>query len=132
MLQMSDVPGDLIPTLPAAGTGRPPRRRTLLIMRGDEVEVRTLPLQGEVTIGRGSQSDVRIEHPSISRAHLRIALTDRALRVTDLDSANGTTLRGARLPANVTVEISANDALVAGEVVLVIQEVQGGTAAAPA
>jgi len=125
-------PGDLVPTVPAAGAARPLQRRTLLILRGEEVEVRPLPAQGEVVVGRGSQCDVKIDHPSMSRRHLQLVLTDDGVRAIDLGSANGTSLRGARLPANVAVEISANDALAAGDLTLVVQEVRPARAAVSA
>ena len=102
----------------------PARRRSLLIMRGADVVVRELPLHGEVTIGRGTSCDIQIEDPSLSRSHLRLALADGLLRVTDLGSVNGTVIGAARVSPDVPVEVSPNDAIVAGDVVLVVQEVR--------
>jgi two-component system, NtrC family, response regulator AtoC len=121
-------PGDHEATVPAQRKSLPPRRRSLLVMRGDDVEVRTLPFTGEVTVGRGSQCEVRIDHPSMSRSHLVLTLDDAEVRITDQGSANGTSLRGVRLPASVPVQISANEAISAGDVVLVVQEVRPGAA----
>jgi two-component system response regulator AtoC len=123
-----DESPDLVATTPA-GTLSPARRRTLLVVRGDDVDVRPLPTAGEVVVGRGTACDVRIDHPSISRLHLRLRLAADAIHVVDQGGANGTLLRGARLPASQAVAISANDALHVGDVVLIVQEVAAGPAA---
>ena len=91
-------------------------------MHGDEIESRHLPLAGTLTVGRGDTADIRVAEPSLSRTHLRLVLGEDSIAVVDLGSANGTTLRGARLPSHVAVEISANEQLGAGDLTLVIQE----------
>src|SRR5689334_17095867 len=93
-----------------------------------------LPLEGEVVVGRGKDAGVRVDHPSVSRAHVAIELGAR-VRVRDLGSANGTTLRGARLPSGTAVEIGANEAIGLGDVTVVVQERRpraSGAAPAPA
>ncbi len=116
---------DLVTTVPSrSGTAGPPRRRMLLVMANDEVRPYPLPLLGTLTIGRGSTCDVQIDHPSISRTHLQMQLAEDSLAVVDLESANGTTLRGVRLPTNVAVQVSANEAIGAGDLVLVVQEIR--------
>ena len=47
-------------------------------------------------LGRHTNCDVLLAHPSISRHHLEIQLlrATRELRLTDLDSANGTWIGG--------------------------------------
>ncbi len=127
---MSDRPVNTVATLPARGAPPPLRRRTLLVMTEDAVVPHPLPARGAVTLGRGRDADLRVDQPSLSRRHLRIDLDDQRLTVTDLDSANGTTLRGVRLPAGVAVEVAANEPLGAGDVTLVIQELRA-VASAP-
>jgi DNA-binding NtrC family response regulator len=121
---------DAAPTAPATRRGAVPRRRTLLVVRGDRVDAHPLPLDGVVTVGRGSDAGVQIDDPSISRVHLSLALAPHAITVTDKASANGTTLREVRLPPNVPVQIGANEAFAAGDVVLAIQDVGAPLAAA--
>ena len=106
-----------------AGSG-PTRRRTLLVINGDEVEARPLPLTGDVTIGRAPGSDVLIDHPSISRTHLVLRLGPELVEAIDQGGANGTSLRGNRLPARVAVELAANEPLGVGDLTLVVQEVR--------
>ena len=43
------------------------------------------------------QSDICIEHGSISRVHARLSLEDGELKVTDLGSTNGTLVNGIRI-----------------------------------
>ncbi|MFN0251533.1 MAG: sigma 54-interacting transcriptional regulator [Kofleriaceae bacterium] len=117
-------PRDLVPTVPSRTGGSPLRRRTLLVLVGDEVRPHPVPLVGTLTVGRGSTCDVQVDHPSISRVHLELGLADAAITVTDRDSANGTTLRGVRIPTRVAVQIAPNEPVCAGDVTLVVQELQ--------
>jgi len=51
-----------------------------------------------ITIGRGSECDIRWDDPSVSREHLRLQLQEpRKLLVRDLGSHNGTLVAGKRL-----------------------------------
>ena len=92
-------------------------------MRGDDMETRQLPLSGTLTVGRGEAADIQVSEPSLSRAHLQLVLREDAVSVIDLGGANGTSLRGARLPSHVPVEIAANEQLAAGDLTLVLQEI---------
>ncbi|NED98724.1 FhaA domain-containing protein [Phytoactinopolyspora halotolerans] len=55
-----------------------------------------------VVIGRGSESDIRIDDPGISRRHVEIRVyqngPDFQLVAVDLGSTNGTVIDGARVP----------------------------------
>jgi hypothetical protein len=44
-----------------------------------------LPLRGTLTVGRGAEADVRIDHTSVSRRHARLVLGD-TITVEDLGS----------------------------------------------
>ncbi|MCA9673917.1 MAG: sigma-54-dependent Fis family transcriptional regulator, partial [Myxococcales bacterium] len=124
-----DPPSDALATVPSnRAAAVPPRRRTLLVMVDDAIEAHPLPATGEVTLGRASGVDVRVDHPSISRAHLVLTLADDSVHVVDRGSANGTTLRGIRLPADVPVQVSSNEAIGVGDATIVVQEVRAGGA----
>ena len=113
--------------------GRPARgpvRRVLVVMIDDDVATHELPSSGEVVIGRGQGAGVHVKHSSVSRAHAAIELGD-VVRVRDLGSANGTSLRGARLPANRAIEIGANEAFQVGDATIVVQERRALVKAAP-
>jgi two-component system response regulator AtoC len=55
-----------------------------------------LPDSGQLTIGRGKESDIRIDHRSVSRRHAALHVGP-PLTVEDLGSSNGTRLSGRRL-----------------------------------
>ncbi len=112
---------DAVTTVRTVDGPRGPVRRTLLVLAGDDVKTFELPASGDVTIGRGSKCDIAIDHPTLSRAHFVIRL-DAQIAVIDRDSANGTQLRGARLPANKPVVISPYEMFHAGDLAFVVQE----------
>jgi pSer/pThr/pTyr-binding forkhead associated (FHA) protein len=56
-----------------------------------------IELSGEIIIGRGSASDVVIEHERLSRKHARLSAGDAAVLVEDLESTNGTFVNGERI-----------------------------------
>ena len=57
-----------------------------------EVGGRTVPLTRRTTVlGRGDEADLRIDDPGVSRRHAQIVLGDPS-RVVDLGSTNGTWL----------------------------------------
>lgn len=70
---------------------------------------RPVPPTGLV-IGRGSDADVRIDDPGISRRHAEISLHDHAgdltVTVTDLGSTNGVVLNGHRISSAPVVDRS--------------------------
>jgi len=55
-----------------------------------------LPLYGTILVGRSSSADVQVDAPEVSRRHARLHLGDE-IRLEDLGSANGTSVRGRRL-----------------------------------
>ncbi|MCX5748137.1 MAG: FHA domain-containing protein, partial [Proteobacteria bacterium] len=91
-----------------------PVRRTLVVMIDDAIVTHLLPETGELVIGRGQGVEIRVDHPSVSRAHVALELRD-GMRIRDLGSANGTSLRGARLPASRSIEIGANETFLVGD-----------------
>lgn len=56
-----------------------------------------------VVIGRGSDSDIRVDSKSISRKHVQILHQSGAFIVTDLGSTNGTMLNGTALHTPATL-----------------------------
>jgi DNA-binding NtrC family response regulator len=104
-------------------------RRTLLVIVGDIVVTHELPARGAIEVGRAAEAGLRVDHPSISRRHLKLWLGD-GVDVEDLGGANGTTLRGARLAPGARTRLDADEVLTAGDVALVVQT-RGPRAPAP-
>ncbi|MCE1175024.1 MAG: FHA domain-containing protein [Propionibacteriales bacterium] len=87
------------PTAPGAEPPAPVRQRTT----GLVVEVNGVrhPLTAPgLTIGRGTDADLRINDPGVSRLHARINVIESgsgtSLNIEDLGSTNGITVDGAR------------------------------------
>ena len=59
--------------------------------------LRTIPLDGEVTIGRVDGNDLVLAHPRVSKRHARITVAGGRCRIEDLGSTNGITVAGARI-----------------------------------
>ncbi|PWG59611.1 FhaA domain-containing protein [Bifidobacterium catulorum] len=53
----------------------------------------------KTVIGRGSNCDIVIDDPGISRSHLEIDITDNGVIARDLGSTNGTYVEGHQVPA---------------------------------
>jgi DNA-binding winged helix-turn-helix (wHTH) protein len=77
----------------------PPRRIEGAVLgyliKGDG---QALPLRGrETVVGRAPDAQVRLDLPGISRRHARITITEDRAVVEDLQSKNGTFVRGERI-----------------------------------
>ena len=80
----------------ARGKGdRPPRSLVILDDRGSKVK--TVPLDGNLQIGRAEACQVRLEDTYISSFHARIFRRDDAWYVEDLGSTNGTYLNRVKV-----------------------------------
>ncbi|XP_011624389.1 FHA domain-containing protein PS1 isoform X1 [Amborella trichopoda] len=64
-------------------------------------------------VGRHPDCHVVLDHPSISRYHLRIQLQNRCLKfiVTDLSSVHGTWVSGQKIVSQVAVDLQEGDTL---------------------
>jgi uncharacterized RDD family membrane protein YckC len=67
--------------------------RYVLSAEGREVEL----LDGEATLGRSRTSTIHLEHESVSRSHALLTLNQGEAVVKDLNSSNGTYVRGKRI-----------------------------------
>lgn len=72
--------------------------------------------QGRLVVGRSSSSDLRLQHPSVSRRHAEVTRTGERFFVKDLSSQNGTFVNKTRLLAE--REIFPGDTLGLGTAVL--------------
>lgn len=58
----------------------------------------------EITLGRSSSNDICIKNENLGRRHLCIVVTEGRFYVTDLGSANGSTINGQKLTPESQVE----------------------------
>ncbi len=64
---------------------------------GDREVARHLLSAGTITVGSGSKNPLVVDHPTVSRTHLKIELVPGGVLVTDQGSTNGTHYNGARV-----------------------------------
>lgn len=69
-----------------------------LVVRDSEQKVTTYVLDDElISVGRGIENEIILDHPSVSRRHARIERKGSQWYVADLESTNGTSIRGVSL-----------------------------------
>ena len=76
-----------------------------------------LPDDGALTIGRGESNAIRIDHPSVSRQHVRLQITP-VLEIEDLGSSNGVRLQDRMLPPRRAVPLRVGDVFELGPCLL--------------
>jgi hypothetical protein len=79
------------------------------------------PLEpGEYTLGRGTEVDIQIQDPGISRKHL-VIIVDEKVTVKDLNSTNGTYINGERISEleveeQITFRVGVTEIRIASEI----------------
>ena len=85
----STIKGRVAPATPRTSTAGRPRL---------EVEGREYVLAEAVTVlGRGSEADVVVDDPGVSRRHAEVRVSAQGARLADLSSTNGTFVDGERV-----------------------------------
>lgn len=116
--------------LPQAAPGE---ERLVLLWRGGS-QTRTLSAGDRLTIGRSRSADVRVDHPTVSREHLRLTLLPHGFEVEDLGSSSGVRVSGAALRPHAPTRVAPGALIQFGAVVLVVEQAAaapGGAAAPP-
>lgn len=85
------------PASPAAPAAVAPR--LFLEINGRMYPINRLPF----TLGRGSESDLRLDDKGVSRRHVQLSAHNGAVIATDLGSTNGTLVNGAPLRSPVVL-----------------------------
>jgi hypothetical protein len=94
------------PASPAAPTSSGDPARRLVITSGAK-EGLELPLEGDqLTIGRSADSGLVIRDDYTSTHHARLMLWDSTWMIQDLDSTNGTFLKGKKVGAPTAVPLN--------------------------
>ncbi|MBI4867219.1 MAG: sigma 54-interacting transcriptional regulator [Candidatus Wallbacteria bacterium] len=69
----------------------------LVVVEGPDTGLSQTFDGGSVTVGSGSESDLRLQDRAVSRTHVILELTRDGYRLRDLDSSNGTFVDGVRV-----------------------------------
>ena len=115
------------PTVHESSTNRNPATAGdsvlhLAVMAPNLFETHPLPPGGSISVGRDDSADVRITDEMASRLHARFHIAaGGALEVEDLQSSNGTFLRGERIETGRRLPIQLGEAVTIGFTHLMIQ-----------
>ncbi len=119
---------DPVPTIRSGSTtpqrlrADAPNGRLCLVVIGEGLDATyPLPDTGRVAIGRAPESDIRIDHPSVSRNHAALEIGD-VIALEDLGSVNGTRIRDRLLHANDAIEVALGEPFDVGSVMVVVQQ----------
>jgi DNA-binding NtrC family response regulator len=119
-------PRDLPTDVAGDADDRTPGPRLVVVWNGGSF-VHPLPASGSLTIGRGAEADVRVDHTSVSRRHAVLHVGE-SLQVEDLGSSNGTWIEGKRLEPRSWAPVRAGSLFEVGSVIVAVRS---GPAVAP-
>jgi hypothetical protein len=91
----------------------------LLVQTPDVAPAEILLTPGRNRLGREGENDILLPHPSVSRRHCEVWLTDDAVLVRDLGSRNGTFVQGDRVEE---AQIFTGQTLRVGDVEMLVAE----------
>ncbi len=75
------------------------KEAALVVLHGDDLGKRFRLSKEELSIGRSSRCDIRVDQESVSRKHATLAREGPAVVLRDLDSTNGTLVNDERIAA---------------------------------
>ena len=73
--------------------------KVVLELQDQPSNVRRITIRHDIVIGRGSDCNLRLSAPQVSRRHCFLRVGRDSVSVTDLDSSNGTFVDGKRIVA---------------------------------
>lgn len=94
-------------------------RGELVVVKSDTQSGQKVKVEDAIVLGRGDGADVFLDDPYASAFHLRLAISDSSLMLTDLGTTNGTYVNGRRVTTPVT--LSKGDAVQVGKTILEVQ-----------
>jgi ABC-type multidrug transport system ATPase subunit/pSer/pThr/pTyr-binding forkhead associated (FHA) protein len=102
--------------VPAAARKAPSGDVPTLVVRwpGGQTEEHALSKQ-VVYVGRASSNDIVLNFPTVSSQHLKLDVSAGGVRVTDLNSTNGTQLNGQQISPNVAQPWRTADVIRVGD-----------------
>jgi ABC transport system ATP-binding/permease protein len=118
MAGTSPLPAPALPGAPPPGDGAaaaPRKHRTVI----GELQLDQLQ-SNVVSVGRTPDNQIIVNHPQVSSKHAQIVMADGQLFLEDRGSANGTYVRGQRLPPGQRVAVANGEKVFVGPMPLVI------------
>ncbi|MEJ7590256.1 MAG: FHA domain-containing protein [Planctomycetaceae bacterium] len=94
--------------------------KVVLELQDQPSNVRRITVRHDIVIGRGSDCNLRLSAPQVSRRHCFLRVGRDSVSVTDLDSSNGTYVDGARIAAGKRYDIADGAQLALGPIRFII------------
>lgn len=94
--------------------------KVVLELQDQPSNVRRITVRHDIVIGRGSDCNLRLSAPQVSRRHCFLRVGRDSVSVTDLDSSNGTYVDGARITAGKRYDIVDGAQLALGPIRFII------------
>ena len=81
----------------------------------------TWPIEGALSIGRGSENRIDLVDPRVSRRHARVSRNEAGVSVEDLGSTNGTRVNGSPVLPSAPARIVPGDVIEVGDTELRVE-----------
>jgi DNA-binding NtrC family response regulator len=107
-------------TVPDDVPGRVREPLALVVFGCGAPQERALPLRASLSVGRDEKSDVRVDHPSVSRIHAVLDVEGERLTIRDLGSVNGVRVRGRKIATGEAAEIGVGEVAEVGRASLAV------------
>lgn len=90
--------------------------KVVLELQEQLANVRRVTVRHDIVIGRGSDCNLRLSAPQMSRRHCFLRVGRDGVSVTDLDSSNGTYVDNKRIKPGERVELKTGSILTLGPI----------------
>ncbi len=94
--------------------------KVILELQDQPSNVRRVTVRHDIVIGRGSDCNLRLSSPQVSRRHCFLRVGREGVSVTDLDSSNGTYVDGKRIKPGKRYDLVGGSALAVGPIKFVV------------
>lgn len=94
-----------------------------IIVKGPEIAETFDLKEGKTIIGRQVGTDIQLNHPMVSRNHAQVECLAKGCQITDLGSANGTSLNGKPLEANSPAPLATGATIQIGPFELTFEQI---------
>ena len=94
--------------------------KVVLELQDQPSNVRRITVRHDIVIGRGTDCNLRLSAPQVSRRHCFLRVGRDSVSVTDLDSSNGTFIDGTRITGGKRYDIGNGAQLALGPIRFII------------
>jgi len=94
--------------------------KVVLELQDQPSNVRRITVRHDIVIGRGSDCNLRLSAPQVSRRHCFLRVGRDSVSVTDLDSSNGTYIDDVRITAGKRYDVADGAQLALGPIRFII------------